>query len=139
MTRRWDTPWIHSERWPRVAEAVIGVLAKCGVTEVTTLHGWTESAFGDSPAFGALQWAEVRCPVSELLPLLRNRQALGFTLGRDDWWWSGLVPEAGQPFELLFCHEGDLHLTTEDEALAERLSAALAALGTRLNPRKLAP
>ncbi|MPY65817.1 hypothetical protein F8S09_03775 [Deinococcus sp. SDU3-2] len=139
MTRHWDTSPLAPARWPQVAEAAVGVLSGAGATEVTTLHGWTESAFGGSPVFGALQWAEVRCPVSELLPLLRGRQALGFTLGRDDWWWRGLVPETGQAFELLFCHEGDLHLTTQDDALAERLGSGLAALGTRLNPRKLAP
>lgn len=77
--------------------------------------------------------------MSGLLSLLHARQASGFTLGRDDWHWRGLDPETGLSFELLFCHEGDLHLTSENDALAERLSAALAALDLPLDPRKLAP
>lgn len=91
------------------------------------MHGWSTSAFSDGPAFAALEWQTEIVPVSGLTRFLLERQHLGFSLGRDDLFLSqeGL-------WELLFCHEGDLHLRTADHAFAAQLAERLRAAGVAL-------
>lgn len=100
------------------------------------MHGLTTSGFEDLPEFESFEWVDLTVRVAELPALVEERRLLGFTLGRDDWFWRGT---AIGPFELLCCHEGDMHLETDDLALAQALTDAFASRAVTLEPRKLSP
>jgi len=133
--QRWDTPVIAPETWPELVGATAEALTACGVLEVVTVHSWTESAFAEHGEFADYEWMEIPVQVSSLAAVAEERR-LGFTLGRDDWFWRGT---ATGPFELLFCHEGDMHLETDDLALAQALTDVLASQVVVLETRKLTP
>jgi len=100
------------------------------------MHGLTTSGFEDLPEFESFEWVDLTVRVAELPVLVEERRRLGFTLGRDEWFWRGT---ATGPFELLFCHEGDMHLETDDLALAQALTDVLASQAVVLETRKLTP
>ncbi|TSA85831.1 hypothetical protein FNU79_08560 [Deinococcus detaillensis] len=126
----WITPQLSPLLWRKVIGVCSAVLKNAGVTTLITMHGWTESAFEDHPEFETLQWEDVPVLLAKLPALLEQRQKLGFTLGKDDWW---LMGQTNVPFELLCCHENDLHLKTTDLNLAAQFKTALAVLGVFLN------
>lgn len=87
------------------------------------LHGWNTP-----PELEAWLWQTETLPCSVLLATLHERERLGFVLGEADLHWSG------EGWEILLCHEGDLHLCTQDGGLVAELRRRLAAAGVLLNP-----
>ncbi|EYB67749.1 hypothetical protein DEIPH_ctg033orf0184 [Deinococcus phoenicis] len=115
--------------WPEVAAILVGALGHCGVETLEAMHGWSASDFGEHPAFGAWQWVPFSVQLSDVPALLRERQAQGLCLGRDDWFLSGTVPFV---WAVKLCHEGDLHLQTDEPALLAWLKDQLEPLGIQL-------
>ncbi|MBB5362027.1 hypothetical protein [Deinococcus humi] len=126
---QWVTPILSPEQWILVPGAVVKALELCGVNDVITMHGWTESEFADCPEFESLQWVDVWVMPADLINVIAQREALGFTLGRDDWWIRGC---SSAPFELLCCHESDVHLETVNLQLADQFRMVFSGCGLDL-------
>ncbi|WP_075832491.1 hypothetical protein [Deinococcus marmoris] len=117
-------------------EAIVAFLNRCGIERIEVMHGWTESALEDHPDFPALQWQPQMIAISDLLSLIAERQQFGMQLGRDDLFLEG---EAPIPWQVLLCHEGDVHIRASDDGLIAGFQALLAPLGVSLvrNPKQL--
>ena len=126
----WVTPPLSSAAWPAALDAVLEALQVLGSETLELMHGWSLSGFSDTPEFAALEWQTEMVALADLPELLRERAQLGFCLGRDD-----LFLTLPGVTELKLCHEGDLHLRTEDEAFAAYLAGCLTARGIGLTRR----
>ncbi|MHA0039078.1 hypothetical protein [Deinococcus sp. PESE-13] len=126
----WVTPPLSPAAWPAALDAVLETLQLLGIKTLELLHGWSFSDFSDTPEFAAMEWQTEEVTLLALPELLRERARLGFCLGRDDLF---LTLPGGT--ELKLCHEGDLHLRTEDESFAVHLAGCLAKQGINLNRR----
>lgn len=93
------------------------------------MHGWTGSALEDHPDFPSFQWQSQGVGLSELLALIAERQRLGMQLGRDDLFLEGEAPKSWQ---VLLCHEGDMHIRSRDDRLIADLQTCVAPLGMTL-------
>ena len=123
----WVTPPLSPAAWPVALDAVLEALQVLGSETLELMHGWSLSGFSDTPEFAALEWQTEEVALADLPELLRERARLGFCLGRDE-----LFLTLPGDVEIKLCHEGDLHLRTEDEAFAVRLARHLATLGVGL-------
>ena len=119
----WTTPVLARSLWPQVVRAAVDGLAATGRDQVEWLHGWATPT-----ELEAWQWQTETLPCSALRATLHGRERPGFVLGEADLHWSG------EGWEVLLCHEGDLHLSTGDEGLVAELRRRLAAVGVPLDP-----
>ena len=129
----WVTPPLSPAAWPVALDAVLEALQVPGSETLELMHGWSLSDFSDTPEFEALEWQTEVVALAALPELLQERARLGFCLGRDDLF---LTLPGG--VEIKLCHEGDLHLRTEDEGFAARLAGCLTARGIGLTRRPAA-
>lgn len=118
----WVTLPLNRNQWAQALTAVLEALKTGGVEQLELMHGWSTSTFGQTPEFAALEWQTEVVTLTELPTLLRERERLGFFLGRDDLFL--MLPDGT---EIKCCHERDLHLRTHDGAFAFRLGQLLTA------------
>lgn len=129
----WVTPPLSPAAWPVDLDAVLEVLRALGSETLELMHGWSLSDFSDTPEFAGLEWQAEVVALADLPELLRERAQLGFCLGRDDLF----LTLPGGP-EIKLCHEGDLHLRTEDEVFAAHLAESLTGRDISLTRRPAA-
>jgi hypothetical protein len=111
---------LSRDEYLRAIARVIEFMAGAGVQEVSVAYG-----FGcDCPDEQLYQ--DMQMPLYRLWPFIAEAERLDYyRVGQDNLHvWDG----AGR-FELLFCHEADIHFISEDKALADEFCTMFARLG----------